>query len=175
MTPFARRHAAPGAPGDNVDRSLQLQVNRVRGLVEALMFDVAAWLADVTRPVTPELCPGYAFHELRAMPSPRQRMLHYVSGPLLDSWGEVMDRWVAGGLRLQPYFDPRVELEIEGLGGPGPVIATFRFSNRSTVLVGGRREYCDSEWLMTVQISRALNRIETCLIQPAPRGAAPST
>src|SRR5216683_2715900 len=126
----------------NVDHTLQLQVGRVRGLVEALMFDLAAWLAGALHPVTPELCPGYPFHELRRLSSPRERMFHYVSGPLLDSWGEVMDRWVSDGRRLQPYFDQRLELEIDGLGGPAPVKASFRFTNQSIVLVEGRREYC---------------------------------
>ncbi len=169
MPPSSRRWRAP-TDSRNVDRTLQVQVERVRGLVEALMFDLAAWLAGVLHPVTPELCPGYAFHELRRLPSPRERMFHYVGGPLLDSWGEVMDRWVAGGRRLQPYFDQRLELEIDGLGGLEPVKASFRFTNQSIVLVEGRREYCNSEWLMTVEISPLLKRIETCTLRPSARG-----
>lgn len=165
---FRGRHGPTGSR--NVDRTLQVQVAKVRGLVEALMFDMAAWLASAIHPVTPELCPGYAFHELRALPLPRERMLHYVSEPLLDSWGAVMDRWVGGGLRLQPYFDQRLELEIDGLGGSEPVKASFRFTNQSIVLVEGRREYCNSEWLMTVEISPTLKRIETCTLRPAARG-----
>ena len=165
MLPSSHRRQAPNASA-NVDRTLQVQVERVRGLVEAMMFDLAAWLADAFHPVTPELCPGYAFHELRRLPSPRERMFHYVSEPLLDSWGEVMDRWVGAGLRLQPYFDQRLELGIEGLGGFEPVTASFRFNNQSIVLVGGRREYCDSEWLMTVQINPTLKRIESCTLRP---------
>jgi hypothetical protein len=138
----------------------------VRGLVEALMFDVAAWLAGAVEPVTPELNPEYAFNELRRLPLPRDRMSHYLSEPLLDSWGEVMDRWLEYGLRLQPYFGNRLELTVDELGGTGPVKATFRFSNRSIILVGERREYCGGDWQVTVQIGPDLKRIENCLLRP---------
>ena len=169
MASFWRDRQVPGR-SRNVDRTLQVQVERVRGLVEALMFDIAAWLADVMHPVTPELCPGYAFNELRRLPSPRERMHHYVALSLLDSWGAVMDRWVASGLRMQPYFDRRLELEIDGLGGSEPVLASFQFTNSSIVQVEGRREYCKGEWLMTVQISPTLKRIENCQLRPAISG-----
>jgi hypothetical protein len=165
-----RRPPRRGGNGPNVDRSVQVQVERVRGLVEALMFDIAAWLAGASHPVTPEVFPRYPFNELRRLPSPRERMLHYVAGSILDSWGAVMDRWVSSGLRLQPYFDQRLELEIDGLGGSKQVLATFRFPNRSIVLVGDRREYCDSTWQMTVRISPTLKRIDSCVLRPAGRG-----
>jgi hypothetical protein len=162
------RQNATGA-GD-VDRTLQLQVEKVRRLVETLMFDLAAWLSGARHPVTPELCPGYVFDELRVLLSPRERMLHYLSEPLLDSWGQVMDRWLASGLRLQPSFGDRVELEIDGLGGLDLVKASFRFTNQSIVLVEGRREYCDSQWLVTLEISTSLKRIENCRLEPSGHG-----
>jgi hypothetical protein len=143
----------------------------VRGLVEALMFDVAAWLAGAVEPVTPELNPGYVFNELRRLPLPRDRMSRYVSGVLLDSWGEVMDRWLAHGLRLQPHFGNRLALTVDELGGPGPVKATFRFSNRSIILVEERREYLDGDWQVTVQISPDLKLIENCLLRPVSEGS----
>jgi hypothetical protein len=146
----------------------------VRGLVEALMFDVAAWLAGAVEPVTPELNPGYAFNELRRIPSPRDRMSHYVGEGLLDSWGEVMDRWLEHGLRLQPYFGNRLALAIDELGGPQPVKATFRFSNQSIILVGGRREYLDGAWQVTVQISPDLKQIENCILRPVSEGSSSS-
>jgi hypothetical protein len=146
----------------------------VRGLVEALMFDVAAWLAGAVEPVTPELNPGYAFNELRRLPSPRDRMSHYVGEGLLDSWGEVMDRWLEHGLRLQPHFGNRLALAIDELGGAQPVKATFRFSNQSIILVGGRREYLDGAWQVTVQISPDLKQIENCLLRPVSEGSPSS-
>jgi hypothetical protein len=159
-----------GQGGRSGDRGVTLQVRKVQGLVEALMFDIAAWLAGVACPVTPELCPGYAFNELRRLPVPRQRMAHYVGEALLDSWGEVLDRWVAHGLRLQPHLGHRLGLLVDGVGGSGPVKATFRFSNQSIILVGGRRQYCSGEWLMTVVISPNLKRIESCVLRPVPEG-----
>jgi|SRR5437868_13671305 len=154
--------------GRVADRSVTVQVRRVRGLVEALMFDVAAWLACAVGPVTPELHPDYAFNELRRLPLPRDRMAHYVNDALLDSWGEVLDRWVGHGLRLQPYFGQRLGLLVDGVGGTGPVKASFRFSNQSIILVGSRRQYCSGEWQMTVQISPNLKRIESCVLRPVP-------
>ena len=98
--PFSR-HGQPSAP--QVDRRLKHQVARVCGLVESLMFDVAAWLAGAEQPVTPQLNAGYLFNELRRLPSPRDRMRHYVSEDLLESWGEVMDRWLAYGATLMLF------------------------------------------------------------------------
>jgi hypothetical protein len=152
------------------DRGVTLQVRRVRSLVEALMFDIAAWLAGVTSPVTPELCPDYAFNELRRLPVPRDRMAHYVGEGLLASWGEVLDRWVGHGLRLQPHFGQRLGLLVDGVGGTGPVKATFRFSNQSIILVGGRRQYCSGDWQMTVVISPNLKRIESVVLRPVAEG-----
>lgn len=134
------------------------------------MFDIAAWLAGAVCPVTPELCPDYAFNELRRLPVPRDRMAHYVGEALLDSWGEVLDRWVGHGLRLQPYFGQRLGLLVDGVGGSGPVKATFRFSNQSIILVGGRRQYCSGEWQMSVLITPNLKRIESCILRPVPEG-----
>jgi hypothetical protein len=98
-------------------------------------------------------------------------MCQYVSQGLLESWGEVMDRWLAHGLRLQPHFGQRLALMVDGLDGPGPVRATFRFSNRSIVLAGERREYCDGDWQVTVQISPQLKRIETCILRSVSEGS----
>jgi hypothetical protein len=169
MMGLSGRRDTDGSPP--VDRRLKHQVDRVRGLVEALMFDVAAWLAGAVQPVTPEVNPGYAFNELRRFPSPRERMGHYVSRELLESWGEVMDRWLEHGLRLQPYFGQRAALTVDDLGGAGLVKATFRFSNRSIILAGDRREYSSGDWQVTVQISPHLRRIETCVIRPVPEGS----
>jgi len=166
--PFSR-HGQPSAP--QVDRRLKHQVARVCGLVESLMFDVAAWLAGAEQPVTPQLNAGYLFNELRRLPSPRDRMRHYVSEDLLESWGEVMDRWLAYGARLQPHFGHRLALLIDGLGSSGPIRASFRFSNRSIVLVDGRRDYCSGDWQMTVEISPNLKRVEACLLRPAREGS----
>src|SRR5262245_7260552 len=152
------------------DRSVGVQVGRVRGLVEALMFDVAAWLAGAVRPVTPELFSGYAFNELRRLPLPRDRLRHYLSEPLLDSWGEVLDQWVGSGLRLQPHFGQRLGLLVDGIGGPGAVRATFRFPNRSIIVAGSHREYCRGEWQLTVLISPNLRRIQSCQLRPVPEG-----
>jgi hypothetical protein len=166
---FSRRGRASGGTAP-IDRRLKHQVASVCGLVEALMFDVAAWLAGVEQPVSPELNPRYPFNELRRLPRPRDRMAGYVSEGLLGSWGEVLDRWLAYGSRLQPHFGHQLALVVDGLGGPGSVKATFRFPNRSIILVGDRREYCGGDWQMTVEISPNLRRIETCLLRPASEG-----
>jgi hypothetical protein len=164
------RLRASTAPQQVVDHKVKVQVRKVRGLVEALMFDIAAWLAMAFEPVTPELCPGYAFNELRMLPAPCDRMQHYVSEALLDSWGEVLDRWIESGMRLQPHLGQRLELDVDGLGGSEPIRASFRFPNRSILLAGSRREYCSGDWMMTVLISPNLKRIESCMLRPAQDG-----
>ena len=79
-----------------------------------------------------------------------------IAGPDVLTWGEVMDRWLAYGARLQPHFGHRLALLIDGLGSSGPIRASFRFSNRSIVLVDGRRDYCSGDWQMTVEIGSEL-------------------
>ena len=163
---FSRRRRSAGGALP-ADQRLKHQVTRACGLVEAMMFDVAAWLAGAERPVTPELNPNYLFNELRRFPRPRDRMTYYVSEELLESWGDVMDRWLGYGSRLQPHLGNRLALMVDGLGGPGPVKASFRFSNHSVILVGDRRQYCSGDWQVTVELSPNLKRIETCLLRPA--------
>lgn len=167
---FSRRRQATGT-SQAADQRLKQQVIRVRGLVEALMFDVAAWLAGADQPVSPELNPGYLFNELRRLARPRDRMSAYVSEEVLESWGEVMDHWLTYGARLQPSFGRRAALMVDGLDGPGLVRATLRFHNRSIILVGDRRRYCGGDWQLTVEISPSLKRIESCLLRPTADGS----
>jgi hypothetical protein len=162
-----RGSGSAGAP-PTADQQLKLQVDRVRGLVEALVFDVATWLAATERPVTRDLHPDYAFNELRVVAQPRDRMSAYVSPELLESWGEAIEGWLALGAGLQPNFGRRLPLVIEGLEGRGPVSATVRFPNRSIIILpGGRRQYCGSDWQLAVEISPDLRRIEACTLAPA--------
>ena len=163
-----RSGAATALP--QADQQLKQRMTRVCGLVEALMFDLAAWLAGADRPVTPELNPAYMFNELRRLPRPRDRMSAYLSEELLESWAEVIERWLTYGANLQPYFGRRLALVVEGLDGAGPVSATLRFPNQSTILIGSRRQYCRSDWELTVEISSTLKRIESCLLRPASDG-----
>ena len=151
---------------ERVDERLE----RVTALVYALLHDVAAWLGGLEEPVQAELYPEYRLRGVADLPSPRQRLARYVSPVLLESWGEVLDRWVASGYHYRPSFGRMVRVAVSEGAGEG-TRAEVVFQDRSEVeLPDGSREAPGRRWQLVAWIADDLRQVRTVQLREAAAG-----
>jgi hypothetical protein len=151
------------------DERLERQIERVHTLTYALLLDVVAWFMDLREPVNDRLFPEYHLTDaVRAMPDPRERLATYCSTRLLTAWEPARERWLSHGARLKPDFGTTATLQIEGLDGPAPQPqAVARFTDRSVIEHGSRRQYLSRDWVLTAWLRGDLSRIENAFFAAA--------
>jgi hypothetical protein len=151
------------------DERRERQIERVHTLTYALLLDVIAWFMDLREPVDEHLFPEYHLPDaVRSMLDPRERLATYVSTRLLAAWEPARERWLSHGAHLKPDFGTSATLQIEGLDGEAPQpLATARFTDRSVVEIGGRRQYLSHDWVLTAWLAPDLTRIENAAFAAA--------
>lgn len=159
------RNAASGV--DETEERLE----RVTALVYALLHDVAAWLSGTVEPVDLAFYPEYRLRSVADLPEPRARMARYLNAGLLESWGDVLDRWVSQGFGYRPSFGRNLRVAISDGLDEGPR-AEVTFHDRSEVqtpdgehLTPGRR------WLMTVWVASDLRQIRSVVLREVTEGS----
>ena len=155
------------------DEHREQQIERVHALLYALLLDVVSWFLDLREPVDQRLFPEYALEGVRALADPRDRLHAYCSPGLLDAWEPVRQRWVERGIRMKPDFGTTGTLRIEGLDGGRTPRAVARFTDRSILEQGTRRQYNSNEWVLTAWLRPDLERIENATFRPAAEEPAP--
>lgn len=154
-----RRNAAPA-----IDETEQ-RLERVTALVYALLHDVAAWLSGTVEPVDLGFYPEYRLRAVADLPEPRARMARYLNPGLLESWGEVLDRWVAQGYEYRPSFGRNLRVAITDGLEEGPRVEVT-FHDRSEVQTpDGERLTPGRRWSMTVWVASDLRQIRSVVLR----------
>ncbi|MBO0708735.1 MAG: hypothetical protein J2P44_10250 [Candidatus Dormibacteraeota bacterium] len=154
-----RRSAASGV--DETEERLE----RVTALVYALLHDVAAWLSGTVEPVDVAFYPEYRLRSVADLPEPRARMTRYLNPGVLESWGEVLDRWVSRGFGYRPSFGRNLRVAISDGPDEGPR-AEVTFHDRSEVQTpNGDRLTPGRRWSMTVWVAEDLRQIRSVVLR----------
>lgn len=143
------------------------RLERVTALVYALLHDVAAWLTGTVEAVDPRYYPEYRLRAVAELPEPRARMTRYLNAGLLESWGEVLDRWVSHGYEYRPGFGRNLQVAITDGLEEGPR-AEVSFHDRSEVQTPeGERLTPGRRWSMTVWVAGDLRQIRSVALREA--------
>jgi hypothetical protein len=166
VSPLGRRDERPGQVSPEEAR--RQQVDRVRDLTQAFLHDLLAWLRDAYAPLEAVQFPEYRLERVRDLPDPRERMRRYVNQDLLAMWGPALDGWLAQRLRLRASLGDATRVRVDGLEETQPA-ARVRLVNRSVIEQGNRRQESDGVWMLQLDFSPDLKRIENAELRPASR------
>lgn len=154
------RNARASSTVDDTEERLE----RVTALVYALLHDVAAWLSGSVEPVDLAFYPEYRLRAVADLPEPRARMARYLNPDVLESWGEVLDRWVASGFQYRPSFGRNVRVAITD--GPEGPRAEVGFRDRSEIQTAeGERLTPGRRWSMTLWVAEDLRQIRSVVLR----------
>ena len=166
---FGRRRRLEPTTDENRAR----QIEQVHALLYALLLDLVSWFLELHQPVDPTLFPEYRLERVRALADPLDRLHAYCSPRLVAAWEPVQRRWIDRGIRMKPDFGTTATLRIEGLDVGQEPRAVARFTDRSVLEQGARRQYNSNEWLLTAWLRADLDRIEKATFRPAADEGAP--
>ena len=152
--------------GNEDDLSQRFEM--LQGLCFCLVFDTCFYLAGKVAPIPPDIT-EYKLKRLMEIPSPLERMGHYVAPELLASWKKALEPFFASGLRLSPELGDGGDLSEDGLIEGTAVRATVKFQNRSAIYNRDnvRGVLPRAEWQMSVFINPELTRIDHAVLRPA--------
>lgn len=154
------RNARASSTVDDTEERLE----RVTALVYALLHDVAAWLSGSVEPVDLAFYPEYRLRAVADLPEPRARMARYLNPDVLESWGEVLDRWVASGFQYRPSFGRNVRVAITD--SPEGPRAEVGFRDRSEIQTAeGERLTPGRRWSMTLWVAEDLRQIRSVVLR----------